>query len=287
MNTKFLYTILIASFILLMTGCKDDNEIFFENLAADENLERVHPNERDKPYPREEHELYLNPAPLIVPKTVRAADEFLEFELSQNMDFPEQGTYRSGKLAWNMYNIHETMTTGEWYWRFRNVDKNGKPGAWSEVNKFTVTGKEDVFVTPEFSVFQQNIPADYPRIHCYLNEDLIKVRPTVTDHIEYGQLISRANLGMNHTFSSNPYDDAEELSTKVFDYLYSAYLLTEDPQYYNKMLEYGRKLIAYNIDDKQLFKENFFSAAVVNTISTIYDVCQESLNETEKRQLKI
>ena len=88
---------------------------------------------------------------------------------------------------------------------------------------------------------------------------------------------------MNHTFSSNPYDDAEELSTKVFDYLYSAYLLTEDPQYYNKMLEYGRKLIAYNIDDKQLFKENFFSAAVVNTISTIYDVCQESLNETEKK----
>ena len=286
MNTKFLYTILIASFILLMTGCKDDNEIFFENLAADENLERVHPNERDKPYPREEHELYLNPAPLIVPKTVRAADEFLEFELSQNMDFPEQGTYRSGKLAWNMYNIHETMTTGEWYWRFRNVDKNGKPGAWSEVNKFTVTGKEDVFVTPEFSVFQQNIPADYPRIHCYLNEDLIKVRPTVTDHIEYGQLISRANLGMNHTFSSNPYDDAEELSTKVFDYLYSAYLLTEDPQYYNKMLEYGRKLIAYNIDDKQLFKENFFSAAVVNTISTIYDVCQESLNETEKKTIE-
>ena len=40
MNTKFLYTILIASFILLMTGCKDDNEIFFENLAADENVLR-------------------------------------------------------------------------------------------------------------------------------------------------------------------------------------------------------------------------------------------------------
>ena len=52
------------------------------------------------------------------------------------------------------------------------------------------------------------------------------------------------------------------------------------------MLEYGRKLIAYNIDDKQLFKENFFSAAVVNTISTIYDVCLESLNETEKKTIE-
>lgn len=286
MNTKFLYTILFASFILLMTGCKDDNEIFFENLAAEENLDRVHPNERDKPYPREEHELYLNPAPLIVPKAARAADEFLEFELSQDADFPEQGTYRSGKLAWNMYNIHEAMATGEWYWRFRVVNKNDKRGLWSEVNKFTVTGKEEVFVTPEFSVFQQNIPTEYPRIHCYLDEDLKKIRPTITEHGEYRQLISRAKLGMNHTFSSNPYDDAETLSTKVFDYLYSAYLLTEDPQYYNKMLEYGRKLIAYDIDDKQLFKENFFSAAVVNTLSTIYDACQESLNETEKKAIE-
>jgi len=287
MNTKFLYRILFVSFILLMTGCNDENEIFFENLAGDDTLERVHPNERDKPYPREEHELYLNPAPLIVPKAARAADEFLEFELSQNAGFPEQGTYRSGKLAWNMYNIHEVMTTGEWYWRFRKVDKNDKAGAWSEVNKFTVTGKEDVFVTPEFSVFRQNIPTEYPRIHCYLNEDLKKVRPTITEHREYGQLISRANIGMNHVFtSSNPYDDANTLSTYVFDYLYSAYLLTEDRKYYDKIVEYGRKLIAYNVDDKQLFADNFYSAAVVNTLSTVYDVCQESLNETEKNTIE-
>lgn len=287
MNTKFLYRILFASLCLLMTGCNDDNEIFFENLTGNETLERVHPNERDKPYPREEHELYLNPAPLIVPKAARAADEFLEFELSQDAGFPAQGTFRSGKLPWNMYNIHEAMATGDWYWRFRVIDKNDKRGLWSEVNKFTVTGKEDVFVTPEYSVFQQNIPTDYPRIHCYLDEDLKKVRPTITEHREYGQLISRANTGMNHVFtSSNPYDDANTLSTYVFDYLYSAYLLTEDRKYYDKMLEYGRKLIAYNVDDKQLFSENFFSAAVVNTLSTIYDVCQESLNETEKKTIE-
>lgn len=287
MNTKFLYKILFASFILLMTGCNDNDEIFFENLVDDDALERVHPNERDKPYPREEHELYLNPVPLIVPEVARAADESLEFELSQNLDFPEQGTYRSGKLAWNMYNIHEAMAVGEWYWRFRKVDKNNKVGVWSEVNKFTVTGKEDIFVTPEFSVFRQNIPTEYPRIHCYLNEDLKKVRPTITEHREYGRLISRANTAMNHVFtSSNPYDDAITLSSYVFDCLYSAYLLTEDRKYYDKMLEYGRKLIAYNVDDKQLFAENFYSAAVVSTLSTIYDVCQESLNETEKNTIE-
>lgn len=287
MNIRFLYGMLFASLSLLMTGCNDDTEIFFKDFTGNETLERVHPNERDKPYPREEHELYLNPVPLIVPQAVRATDEFLEFELSQNAGFPQQDTYRSGKLAWNMYNIHEAMTAGEWYWRFRKVDKNGKAGVWSEVNKFIVTGKEDVFVTPAFSVFRQNIPTEYPRIHCYLNEDLKKVRPTITEHREYRELINRAKMGMNHVFtSSNPYDDANTLSTYVFDYLYSAYLLTEDRKYYDKILDYGRKLVAYNVADKQLFADNFYSAAVVNTLSTVYDVCQESLNETEKNTIE-
>lgn len=287
MNTKFLYSILLASFSLLMMGCNDDNEIVFENLTGNETLERVHPNERDKPYPREEHELYLNPTPLIVPKAARAADEFLEFELSQDINFPEQGTFRSGKLAWNMYNIHEAMSTGNWYWRFRKVDKNDKVGAWSEVNKFIVTGKENVFVTPKFSVFEQNIPTVYPRIHCYLGKDLEKVRPTITEHREYRDLTSRANTGLNHVFtSSNPYDDANILSQYVFDYLYTAYLLTGDQKYHDKMLEYGRKLIAYPVEDKQLMSDNFYSAAVVNTLSSVYDACQESLNETEKSTME-
>lgn len=287
MNTKFLYRILFASLCLLMTGCNDDNEIFFEDLTGNEALEQVHPNERDKPYPREEHELYLNPAPLIVPKAARTADEFLEFELSQNADFPEQGTYRSGRLAWNMYNIHEEMAAGDWYWRFRKVDKNDKAGLWSEVNRFTVTGKEPVFVTPEFSVFRQNLPTVYPRIHCFLDNDIKKVAPISSEHREYKDLISRSNTALNYTFtSSNPYDDASTLSTYAFDYLYTAYLLTQDKKYHDKILEYGRKLATYNVEDKQLFAENFYSAAVVNTLSTVYDVCQESLNETEKRTIE-
>lgn len=287
MNTQFLYRIMVALLSLLMIGCSDDKEVFFENLTTDGALDRVHSNERDKPYPREEHELYLNPAPLIVPKTTRGADEFLEFELSQDADFPGQGTYRSGKLAWNMYNIHEEMTTGVWYWRFRKVDKSDRAGLWSEVNKFTVTGKEDVFVTPEFSVFQQNIPTVYPRIHCFLDEDLKKVRPTITEQREYKALIGRVNGAMNHIItSSNPYDDITTLDVYVFDYLYSTYLLTGEQKYQDKMLEYGRKLIAYNVQDSQLFSDNFYSAAVVNVLSSIYDACQISLSENEKSTIE-
>lgn len=289
MNTQFLYRIMVALLSLLMIGCSDDKEVFFENLTTDGALDRVHPNERDKPYPREEHELYLNPAPLIVPKTTRGADEFLEFELSQDASFPEQGTYRSGKLAWNMYNIHEEMTTGVWYWRFRKVDKSDRTGLWSEVNKFTVTGKEDVFVTPEFSVFQQNIPTVYPRVHCFLDEDLKKVRPTITQHREYKALLGRAKSAMDYTTkTADLYVEktVSTLSQYTFDYLYSTYLLTGDAQYQNKMLEYGRALLASSIDKNKFMESNFHSAAVVNVLSTIYDACQEGLTEAEKTAIE-
>lgn len=123
-------------------------------------MDRVHPNDRDKPYPREEHELYINPAPLIVPEAVKEKDDFLEFELSQDENFPEEGTFRSGKVRWHMYNVHQELAVGTWFWRYRVVDKNGKATLWSVVNKFNVTGQEPVFVTPPFSEMKKEITSE-------------------------------------------------------------------------------------------------------------------------------
>lgn len=194
----FLHTVSV-SLLLSMTGCNDEQEIFFEEYTADKTVETVHIEHRDKPYPREEHELYINPAPLLVPRAARAVDEFLEFELSQNADFPAEGTYRSGKLAWNVYNIHEAMSAGKWHWRFRKVDKEGRAAGWSKIYSFTVTGKEPVFATPDFSVFQQNIPTDYPRIHCYIAKDIEEAKKNITGHVEYSDLVSRAQPGYRRT----------------------------------------------------------------------------------------
>lgn len=285
MNTQLLYRIMFALLSLLMIGCNDDKEVFFESLTGDEALDRVHPNERDKPYPREEHELYLNPAPLIVPKTTRGANEFLEFELSQDINFPEQGTYRSGKLAWNMYNIHEEMVAGTWFWRFRKVDKSDRAGLWSEVNKFTVTGKEDVFVTPKWTVFQQNIPTTFPRINCFMTKDIQQVTPINSSHIEYANMMNRANGKMNSIIlpAANPYDyDMEELGNDVDWILNTAYQLTGEQKYFDKIMGLGRQLIDYEATDNQLFLSNFHSAGIINVLSIFYEIGQGQLTEEEK-----
>lgn len=271
---------------LCLTGCNDDNEIFFENLTGSEAIDRVHPNERDQPYPREEHELFLNPAPLIVPGTVREANEFLEFELSMDNNFPETGTYRSGKLSWNMYNTHEQLNAGEWYWRFRKVDAKDNAGIWSEVYKFTVTGKEDTFVTPKWEVFKQNIPEGYPRVNCFLEEDIAKVSPIPDTHREYKDLFNRANgaMGMGITLPVNPHDyGMEDLANNMRNYLYTSYKLIGEQKYYDKILELGKALINCGITDDQLKKyDNFEAGGIVDVVSLCYDVCQESLTEDEK-----
>lgn len=286
MNMKYMNIFSFALCCLCLTGCNDDNEIFLEDWTTNETLDRVHPNDRDQPYPREEHELFVNPAPLIVPRTLRGEQEFLEFELSQDNSFPETGTYRSGKLNWDLYNVHEELTVGDWYWRFRKVDEAGKAGIWSEVYKFTVTGKEPVFVTPKFEVLKQNIPVGHPRINCFLEEKIKKVSPIANTHPEYTDLTNRANGsgGLGVTLPANPHDyGMETLANNTRNYLYTAWKLTQDKKYYDKILALGRILINYGITDDQLKKYgNFEAGGIVDVVSLCYDVCQEEMTEDEK-----
>ena len=279
---------MFALLFFFATGCSDDQEIFFEDYANDEAPEVVHPDQRDKPYPREEHELYVNPSPLIVPRAARKAEEFLEFELSQNVGFPEQGTYRSGKLSWNVYNIHEEMSVGQWYWRFRTVDKDGRTAGWSKVYSFTVSGKEPVFVTPNFTLLQQNIPTKYPRIHCYIESDIDKAKTTITQHREYASLTERAKIALDERglVPTDLYANTTDLNTYVDYYLNTAYLLTGESKYYDKILDYGRRMLAQNASDATLLNDNFRSAYIVNILSIVYDVCQKTLTEEEKTAIE-
>lgn len=286
---KYLNVFLFTLYSLLMAGCNDDEKDVLKASYDDKVIDMVHPNERDRPYPKEENVLFLNPAPLIVPVAARNTTDFLEFELSQDKTFPEARTLRSGKLAWNMYNCHEQLAVGEWYWRYRKIDAKDKADEWSDVYKFNVTGKEDVFVTPKFSEFQQNIPNTYPRIHCYLEEDLRESRPTLMKHREYKDLMNRVKNAMAYTASTADLykeSDTNTLKTNTFDYLYSVFLLTGDLQYQDKMLEYGRNILTHPINLQKTHSSGFHAANVVNSLSTIYDACQDRLTETEKTEIE-
>lgn len=57
-----------------------------------------------------------------------------------------------------MFNPHQVLKPGIWYWRFRNVSAEGKFSEWSETYSFEITDDIPEFVTPSFDVFLSNVP---------------------------------------------------------------------------------------------------------------------------------
>ena len=188
-----------------------------------ENIQCIHENERETPYPQQEHTLYINPSPLLVPKSVKQSD-FLQFNLSRSKDFSDASTVLSQPKPWCMFNPHKVLENGTWYWRVRSVSKEGKEFSWSKTYSFTVTDDIPRFVTPEANVFLSSIPQAYPRIYCFLNDNLEKARRKVRSHPEFENMItdSRNALGSNYANDTKPYRQITRMAVEC-DNLNTAY----------------------------------------------------------------
>ena len=265
----------------LFTACQDDNEIFLVDVIGEEDPEALHMRFRDQPYPKEGNTLYLNPPPLLVPEEVRADDGFLEFELSQDMTFQSEGTFRSGQLPYNFYNVHQQLATGDWYWRYRAVSATGESGPWSEVLNFTVTDKLEVFVTPPFETVKQHIPAPgQPRVVCFLEEDLKALEPITSTHPAYKRLV---RAGLDYTFSES---DPFGIDMKG---IYTALRTIQAPEYDAKLREYAHQLGGYVPTENQMndiYTDDFTAADVMNIYTTLYETYYDELSESEKNLME-
>lgn len=269
--------------ILLCISCSQDSPIVKEK---DEEIptempEAWHDKIRQLPYPKESNEVFMNPAPLIVPQKMKTGD-YLQFALSTDPEFKEN-TLLSRNVSWCMFNPHRTLDNGQWYWRFRSIDKTGKEEEWSETYQFEITDKIPRFVTPPFETFRNSLPGTHPRLYCFLDDNLEQARLNVTSHPEYKALISRAASALKADYStvSNPYDKASDIKNYV-QYLYQAYHLTQQTVYADKMQELLRTLLAHPVTDKQLFASNFGSTDIAICFIEIYDQLYDRLTAGEK-----
>ena len=285
MNAKHIFGWL-ALLGLLMMACHDDNEIFFENVIGEETKDALHMRFRDQPYPKEGNTIYLNPPPLLVPEETRSNNGFLEFELSQDVNFQAEETFRSEQLTYNFCNVHRQLSNGNWHWHFRAVDATGKKGPWSETYTFEIIGDEEVFVTPEFSVLKQNIPAPgLPRVVCFLEKDLMNLQPITSAHPAYKDLIGKAdnNTGLKYIFSNaNPY--GLDITN-----VYTAYRTIQDPKYDNKLREYAHEIGGYvptEAQMKSIYSDAFTAANVMNIYTTLYETYNKELSEAEKSNME-
>lgn len=240
---------------------------------------------RETPYPQQGNGLFINPAPLLVPVAMRQSD-YLQFALSQQADFSGKSTLLSKPAPWCLFNPHQALKPGVWYWRFRSVSRSGQEMPWSETFRFTMAADVPTFVTPSYDVLLKNLPTGYPRLYCFLNDGLDETRSRIKSHPEYKDLTARANRGLNADYSSldNPYTKGSEISQNC-DYLYQAYLLTGQTVYAEKMLVHARTLLAAQPIDK-LLQNDFYAGEQILLFAHVYDLCYDQLPVAERQQIE-
>ncbi|KAA4024131.1 DUF4962 domain-containing protein, partial [Bacteroides ovatus] len=238
---------------------------------------------RTQPYPKADNELYLNPAPLIVPQAMKTGER-LQFSLSRTEDFSSSETLLSEPQEWCMYNLHRRLEVGTWYWRFRSTNLNGTtPGEWSAIYRFEVKNDTPEFVTPPFQTFLANAPRLHPRIYCFLDDRIGEARNRVTSHPEYAELQSRASqaLKAEYTGMTDLYSRAEELRQHA-TYLYQAYHLTQKEIYAEKLRQLLEALIVTSPADGQLFASNFTASNIAWCLVAAYDLLYNNLSASDR-----
>ena len=250
-------------------------------------MDRIHENDREHPYPQGENAVFVNPAPLIVPKSMKQG-EFLQFSLSRDSSFADSSTVVSRPKPWCMFNLHKEMETGRWFWKFRSVDSEGKPSEWSRVYSFVMGPDVPVFVTPAFDNVRKNIPVGHPRLFCFLDEGLEQNRrsglPVHTP--DYRQMEGRASgaLKRNMADVTEPYKDAGRLSLDV-RFMHTAYLVTGEEKYADKMEEYMRLFLGRSMDEES-FDNDFYSMSLLTLWGYVYDTCYDRFTEEERRNIE-
>ena len=238
---------------------------------------------RTQPYPKADNELYLNPAPLIVPQAMKTGER-LQFSLSRTEDFSSSETLLTEPQEWCMYNLHRRLEVGTWYWRFRSTNLNGTtPGEWSAIYRFEVKNDTPEFVTPPFQTFLANAPRLHPRIYCFLDDRIGEARNRVTSHPEYAELQSRASqaLKAEYTGMTDLYSRAEELRQHA-TYLYQAYHLTQKEIYAEKLRQLLEALIVAPPADGQLFASNFTASNIAWCLVAAYDLLYNNLSASDR-----
>lgn len=283
-----LYTILCLSLLLCIPmSCSTDSLPEAPEEGTDSPTEApdaYHDKTREKPYPKADNEIYLNPTPLIVPQAMKTGEK-LQFSLSRQEDFSGTETILSTPEAWCMYNPHKTLKSGIWYWLFRSISANGTEQPWSETYSFEVKDDTPKFVTPTFDTFRNNAPRTHPRLFCFLDNGIEQARRTVTSHPEYKELISRAKAALNTDYSvyPNPYDKAADIKTSI-QHLYQAYHLTQEKAYSDKMHAILTLLLSHPVSDAQLFASNFGSTDIAICFIEPYDLLYARLSPDERQK---
>lgn len=128
-------------------------------VARMDDLPVIHPRLRQWAQPAFDLPARHNPPSLLWPIASAGADTRWDVRLSQDRDFVPGATIEGTDLKWGIFNPHQTLASGRWYWQYRQHDQE-----WSDAQSFLVTPESIAWNPPPARTLVESVPRHHPRM---------------------------------------------------------------------------------------------------------------------------
>ena len=221
--------------------------------------------------------------------------------ISYDVRLAQDSTFRSGTIIqqkatpWAMFNPHQKLQAGTWYWQYRKSQ-----GSWSNLYSFQVKQDAVAVVSPTSEDFLSKIPKSHPRLLASKPE-IIELRKRKKD-ADIIQIIKEADAALlqripaeSEGIATDLIDDELKnkqlvklasmgLSNQIYDMVYplsQAFALTGDNRYAQKAIAIGRVVAQWD-PKKVTVLSDFGDARCMLSLALIYDTFYDQLADSDK-----
>ena len=142
--------------LILVGTCSMPNKSFAQKLAIN-NLKgkEIYPTIRNTTSPSNGESPKFN-SPSFQWPSKKNATYSIRISTSKKFD---QALIEKNKIAFALFNPHQQLTQGKWYWQYKINQEN-----WNPVDSFDINASTRIFPTVSIAKIINNIPATHPRI---------------------------------------------------------------------------------------------------------------------------
>lgn len=225
----------------------------------------------------------------------RGSATHYDVRLSQDSLFGEGQTLRGENIPWALFNPHQRLSEGKWYWQYRVSGKS-----WSALHTFQVTPAAIPLVSPPAARFLDGIPALRPRLIAQ-GADTARIRALAVDS-DVRAIIRQAERALKQPIMTerdgqpeNLLTDAErnrklrqDASKRLGDFAYGttlplceAYLLTGDDRYRLQAIRIAREIATWDPQGVSHISD-FSDARCMLALAVVFDTFQASLTVADR-----
>jgi len=266
----------------------------------------IHPARRIEASPTNNRLVAVNPPPLLWPVT-SGNDVRYQVRLAQDVHFPSKTMIEANDLRWAMFNAHQELADGTWYWQVGAIRRPRADVEWSPVHQFEVDGSARTFVTPSAEEMIANVPEKHPRI-LVSPEDLSRLREklrgtdTLKGYVRSAErFVGRTVRGVEGALPSTR--GKSEFEAKNFakwaskgyaaqllgeiKSLTVAYVATGDERFGREAIKRGVLVASFDPAGPTSRRvSDFADGSCMEAMALVYDSCYALLSEPERKQLR-